>query len=365
MILYTCLFLVIIIVIDRFTTINLSPKLLFKRTKYKRFPELQDNLQWDNFSIDRITQTRSINIRYFPQKNFFLISNYKRLGYFNPIKIDSVGNQVFELNMDEKDSFKFLETINCFVIGADGIYDLSADDPHAIAFNEVLNKNRDIEPEKWIKIFKEMYHSSDIVLYGWHSDIEMAQAVYFYTEGKWIKLYDYQFIYSEGSKINCKIKGEKIPQKWQEEHYLKDVENAIYSNEHRFKDSYITPFNSDQSFFPDQQLQYSSAGILKTLAFSKETYTTEGYFNPGIPSTFYGTGYYSLNIDNNNLHFKATACKHNGIGETVQTDLHLFSLPAAFTKKSQLCFLTYDYRTNFWENEKKGVYVIKKKAILQ
>jgi len=44
------------------------------------------------------------------------------------------------------------------------------------------------------------------------------------------------------------------------------------------------------SFFPDQILEYPSAGKLKTLAFTKEIYTDEGYGNPGIPVRFYGAG---------------------------------------------------------------------------
>lgn len=355
------LLFIIIFVVDKCTVINLSPKLLFKRAAYKQFPELQDGLKWGRFSLYRVTQTNNVKIRYFPKKNFFLVSDFKGLGNFNPVKIDSVGNKVFELNLNEKHPFKFLEAINCFAIGADGIYDLSADDPVAMPFIEVLNRNKDIAPEQWIEIFEKMYQSADTVLYVWHSDIQSAQSVLFRIDDKWTKLYDYKFIYTGGSKTNCEINRKIIPQKWQEEHFLKDVENATYSNQHRFTDSYITPYNSDHSFFPDQQLEYPVAGELKTLAFSKEMYTQEGYMNPGIPSAFYGTGYYELNIDNDILHFKTVASRRNSIGEAVQTDLHLFGLPLAFAKKTTVRFLTYDYGINVHENGKKGVYVIKKK----
>lgn len=362
MFLYIFLLIIVIFAIDKCTVINLSPKLLFKRSAYKQYPELQDGLKWGKFSMYRATQTSNVNIRYFPQKNFFLVSNFKGLGNFNPIKIDSAGNKVFELDVNEKHPFKFLEAINCFVIGADGVYDLSADDPVAVPFTEVLNRNKDIAPEKWIGIFEKMYHSADIVLYVWYNDIQSAQSVLFRIDGKWTKLYDYMFIYTSGSKTSCKINRKIIPQKWQEEHFLKDVENATYSNQHRHTDSYITPYNSDKSFFPDQQLEYTVAGELKTLAFSKEMYTSEGYVNPGIPSAFYGTGYYKLNIDNDILHFKTVACNHNSIAEDIETHLHLFGLPLAFTKKSEVRFLTYDYGTNIHENGKKGVYVIRKEA---
>lgn len=366
MFLLICILIIIIFTVDRCTVINLSPKLLINSAKYKTFPQLDNDLHWGKFSMYRATETGNVNIRYFPQNNFFLLSNFGTNGYFHVIKINSVGNNVFELKFDEKDPFKFVEAINCFVIGADGIYDFSADKPVALPFTEVLNRDKNIAPKQWEQIFEQKYSTADIVLYGWHTDLANAQCVYFRNEGKWTKLYTFldagpMYVYAEGPKIECKINNKKIPHKWQEEHFLKDVAKATYSNELRHTDDYITPYNSDFSFFPDQALQYKSKGEIKTLAFSKETYTTEGYYNPGIPNTFYGTGYYELNLDNNVLNFKTVAYKHNGIGESTQSDIYLFSLPLNFADKSEVVFLTYDYSTNFHENGKKGVYIIKKK----
>ena len=348
--------IIIIFAVDRFTVINLSPKLLFNHAKYKQFPLLEDGLNCGKFSMYRATETGNVNIRYFPQQNFFLLSNFESNGYFNSIKIDSAGNHVFELKFDGQDAFNFVEAINCFVIGADSIYDFSAENPVALPFSEVFNRDKNITPKRWEQIFEQQYSTADIVLYGWHTDLANAQCVYFRNEGKWTKLYTFldagpMYVYAEGSKIECKIRNKKIPHKWQEEHYLKDPARATYSNELRHTDDYITPFNSDFSFFPDQALQYKSKGELKILAFSKETYTTEGYFNPGIPNTFYGTGYYELNVDNDLLNFKTVAYKHNGIGESTQSDIYLFCLPLNFANKSEVVFLTYDYSTNFHENK--------------
>ncbi len=359
MLLSILLIIIILFVIDKCTVINLSPKLLFNQNKYKKFPELNDGLQCDKFSIERATQTSNAGIQYFPKKNFFLINN------LNPIKIDSIGNKVFELDIEKQHTFNFLEIINCFVVGIDSIYDFSDDKSTSKPFNEVLNKDKSIKSEKWTQIFEQLYQSSDIVLYGWRTEFNSAQCVYFHAEGKWTKLYLFDnlgsiYIFSEGSKTKCKIKGKEIPHKWYETHYLKDVKKAKYSNEYRYTDSYITPYNIDVSFFPDQKLKYQSIGEIKTLAFSKEAYTTEGYLNPGIPSAFYGTGYYELTTDNATLSFRTIAYKNNGLAESIQTDTYLFSLPEAFANKSEVCFLSYDYSTNFHENNKKGVYVIKK-----
>lgn len=367
MILFIFLFLLIILIVDRFTVINLSPKLLFNQAKYKQFSELGDELRGSHYVMNRLTETRNVNIRYFPQQNFFLLSDIENNGQFHLIKIDCKGENIFELNFKEKNAFNFVEAINCFVIGANGIYDCSADKPVAVPFSEVFNRDKNITPEEWENIFKERYQTADIVLYGWHTDMENAQCVYFRNEGKWTKLYSFlndgpMYVFAEGPKIECKIGNKRIPHKWQEEHFLKDVAKATYSNELRYTDEYITPYNSDFSFFPDQKLKYQPFGALNTLAFAKENYTTEGYYNPGIPNTFYGTGYYELNMGNDVLNFRTVAYQHNGIGESTQSDIYLFSLPLNYVEKSEVGFVTYDYSTNFHENGKKGVYVIKKNS---
>ncbi|MEO5911631.1 MAG: hypothetical protein ABIP95_12130 [Pelobium sp.] len=358
---------VVLFVLGSCTTINLSPKLLINKSIYQKFSELGDGLEWGKFKMNRITATSGVNLRYFPQNNFFLVSNYKSLEEFNPIKIDSLGNTVFQLNLFKRNDVDFIDAINCFVIVANEIYDFSAHKPTAVPFSEVLNKENILTSEEWIQTFEAHYQQADIVLYGWITEMQSAQCVYFQTAGKWTKLYAFDrsgpsFIYPDGAKIKCKIKGKEIPEKHYEEHFLKDVAQQTYSNEHRYTDDYITPYTSaEASFFPDQALTYKKAGEIKTLAFSKETFTTEGYMNPGIPTRFYGTAFYEINFDGDILKFKNNAIKHNGFGEKVQTDMYVFSLPEKFLDKSSVSFLTYDYGINVHENEKKGVYVIKLK----
>lgn len=337
------------------SVVNLSPGLLFNRAKYKKFAELQDSLQWNNFSMYRATQNKNDGIRYYPEKNFFLISSAPSF-----IKIDSAGNKAFELE-NNKD-LKFLDAINCYVITANGIYDFSAERPVEEPFAEILNAESNITDKAWVEdFFGKFYNSADVVLYSVYADLVNREVVYFREHGKWIKLYSPKsssFIYADGATIKCRINKEQVSAKLHEELFLKDVQNASYSNELRYTDAYITPYNSDNTFFPDQKLEYASKAKLKTLAFAKETYTTEGYFNPGIPNHFYGMGYYGLEIENTVLNFKTVANKASFGGE-VETYLHLFELPTKYTNKSNVRFLTYDYGTNFHENKKKGVYIIK------
>ena len=355
MVIYIAIILIACVALQTCSVINLSPSLLFNSAKYKKFPELQESLKWDNFLMIRATQNNNDGIRYYPEKNFFLIASTP-----NFIKVDSTGNKAFELKNDK--DLRFLDAINCYVITANGIYDLSAEKPVEQPFSEIINAESNLSNKAWVEdFFGKFYNSADAVLFSLYPGLVNREAVYFRQHGKWIKLYtpkSSSFVYADGSTIKCKINREQVSAKLQVEHFLKDVKNATYSNELRYTDAYITPYNSDNSFFPDQKLEYVSKAKLKTLAFAKETYTTEGYFNPGIPVQFYGTAYYNLEIENTVLNFKTVASKASFGGE-IETYLHLFELPAKYTTKSNIRFLTYDYSTNFHENKKKGVYIIK------
>lgn len=355
MVIYIAIILLAFVALQTCSVINLSPSLLFNRAKYKKFAELQENLKWDNFLMYRATQNKNDGIRYYPEKNFFLITS--TLSF---IKIDSAGNKVFELENNK--NLKLRDVINCYVITTNGIYDFSAENPVEEPFAEIINAEGNIPNKAWVEdFFGKFYNSADAVLFSLYPDLVNREVVYFRQHGKWIKLYtpkSSSFIYADGSTIKCSINREQVSAKLHEEIFLKDVQNASYSNELRYTDAYITPYNSDASFFPNQKLEYVSKARLKTLAFAKETYTTEGYFNPGIPNQFYGTGYYGLEIENTVLNFKTVASKGSFGGE-VETYLHLFELPTQYTNKSNVRFLTYDYGTNFHENMKKGVYVIK------
>jgi len=355
MIISVAIISLVCIVIQNCTVINLSPKLLFNRGKYNKFTELKDNLQWGNFSMYRATENSNDGIKYYPNKNFFLISSHP---YF--LKIDSAGNKTFQLQ--NTNALKFLDAVNCYVITANGIYDFSAENPVEEHFTEILNEENNFSEKVWVEdFFGKLYNAADVVLFSIYTDIVNGKAAYFRINGKWTKLYtpkSSMLIHADGNEILCTINKEKVPPKLQEEHFLKDVQNATYSNVLRYDDEYITPYNTKNTFFPDQNLEYISKAKLKTLAFAKETYTTEGYFIPGMPNRFYGTGYYRLEIENSVLNFKTVTGKDSFGGE-IDNYLHVFELPNKYVNKSSVRFLTYDYNSNIHENMKKGVYVIK------
>lgn len=73
MIIFLILILVAGVLIEGCSAINLSLKLLFNSGKFKQFPVLDDNLQANEFSLNRITKSSNNEIRYFPEKNFFMV----------------------------------------------------------------------------------------------------------------------------------------------------------------------------------------------------------------------------------------------------------------------------------------------------
>jgi len=55
MVISIVIILVVYVAIQTWSVINLSPSLLWNRAKYKKFAELQEKLQWDNFLMYRVT----------------------------------------------------------------------------------------------------------------------------------------------------------------------------------------------------------------------------------------------------------------------------------------------------------------------
>lgn len=377
------LMLLVYAVLQSFTTLNLSPGLVLNSSKYKRFSELSDGVEWGAYRLDRITgdtlnssahkknNFSSVNsIRYFPENNFYLVFDYRMSEGFNLIKIDSLGRKVEDYNIKEIRSFDFIMIDQNGIVATENqVYDLTKDEFNPRKFEKVLNQKNELDLEEWIDTFKKLYKESENVLYSQYSDKQDERSlVYFYHKSRWIKLYMlrspmmyYNSDLGMAIQINQKVFEPKYGRSYQS-YYLKDVQNDVFSNESR---STSEVFNNGayalNNLTPgDAQIDYEATGKLKLLSFRKKDYTDEGYFNPGIPISFYGPGYYELKIGEETLNFQTVASK-TSFRKEYQTDLHLFDLPKEYRHRNKVRFLTYDYHTNFLDNGKKGVYIIRPK----
>ncbi|MNE35973.1 hypothetical protein D3C87_629260 [compost metagenome] len=89
MVISIVIILVVYVAIQTWSVINLSPSLLWNRAKYKKFAELQEKLQWDNFLMYRVTHVVTMVLGVSLKGIFFLFHENKKQGMYI---IKNIGN---------------------------------------------------------------------------------------------------------------------------------------------------------------------------------------------------------------------------------------------------------------------------------
>lgn len=361
-------------ILQNFTLINVSVKLLFVSSQ--DYPELQDGLGNETIVFDRI-QGRKLDdsknpesdhlstvnsIAYFPVGDFYVIRDYKHSKFY---KIDSLGAMTYEFGMEDITSKDFSFIAQGLAFTEKNVYDLREDKPIAQRFEEIGNETLEFTADEWNRTFKKLYAASSAVIYNDRGDLDnQIGIIYFHHQNKWIKLFSLNrntIISQHDKPLNIRLEGEdfyaKHPVKYQS-YYLKDSTAQVFSNYTRTSDQDVRtgahnlPFES----IADPELDYPRVGKIRIKGFKKKDYL-DHYLLPKIPVEVYGEAYYQLFIGDKILKFKSNASK-TMFGK-VQTDLYVFGPPKEFEHRNKVRFLAYDYSTNFLDNGKKGVYVIR------
>lgn len=365
-------------ILHNFTLVNLSVKLLFLSSQ--NFPELEDGLENEEVILTRIGKQLKDNkdpeftyvpvfnnIRYFPENNFYLISDYNASQFY---KVDSLGNisEAFGSQDISSDQFSLID-VQGLAFTENHVYDINDNQTLGKRFDEILNEDSELSDEKWNSVFKELYQQSSTVIYNSSGDNESQNAiVYFHHKNKWVKLYG-----SDGNNVlrkdakgwSVRIGEEKLYAKYASayrSYYLKDPTLEVFSNTNRTnkEDFHMDRYYSPNREIEETELEYAQVGEVRLKGFKKIEYTTEGYYNPGIPIEFYGVAYYQLKIGDKLLDFRTNATK--SILSKVRSDLYLFGPPKEFENKNTVRFMVYDYHVNLRDNGKKGIYVIRMKG---
>lgn len=364
-------------ILHNFTLVNLSVKLLFLSSQ--NFPELEDGLENEEIILTRVgkkfkdskdpefTYVPVFNsIRYFPENNFYLISDYTTSQFY---KIDSLGNtrEVFGIQKTSSDQFSLIDAQG-LAFTVKHVYDINNNHSVGQRFEKVLNENLELSAEEWNNTFKKFYEQSNTVIYNSSEENGSRNAIiYFHKENKWIKLYGSNgntILRKDSNGSHVRIGEEKLYAKYAlvyQSFYLKDPTHEVFSNANRTNNK---DFHMDRYYLPNRdieetELEYTKVGEVRLKGFKKIEYTADGYYNPGIPTTFYGVAYYQLKIREKLLDFKNNATR--SIFSKVRSDLYLFGPPKEFEHKNAVRFMAYDYHVNLRDNGKKGIYVIRMK----
>ena len=250
-----------------------------------------------------------------------------------------------------------------FVVSWHGIYDLSKEKPYLEKFEELLNKDKPMTYDEWIKHFNYLYLYSDVVLWGYKKAFGPVgcHPIYFRIDGKWKILYSLKDVAQINSnhvftKFRLNFKEDFIPDKSHKLFLLKDIQhNGAYSDYNSFDNSY------DNNDYPEAKLQYGKLLNIKTLWFKKEVYNETPY--SFIPSQFSGTVLNELQIGKSNFTFKTKGIRGAGFNfEPLKTFLYCFEVPEKFKTDKTLSFLYYKYPTNWNADNNAGIYIIRKKS---
>ncbi len=347
-------FAFIIFFVHRCTMINLN----FFMPSGKNVPDLSKTLKNKTFELFKVTGSTWNEIRYHPQKDYYLIAQDARI-----TKLDSRGSRVYYLDMKETDPSGMPDNMDynvpsSFVVSWHGIYDLSKDKPTLEKFSKSLNTEGNMDDGTWNREFEKLYQSSDVAFWGYRKGLLGGKLypLYFRQNGQWIVLYTNEFtsVYRMNKYPEIRFDDNIIPEKCDRLYLLKDIQhNDSYSD-------YLTSGNQyDFSNEPESKLKYSKRINIKTLYFKKEDVEDGPYTI--IPVQFAGMAVNKLEFENSSITFKSIAQKGAGLNfSPVETDFFIFEVADEFKKANTPSFLYYKYSTSWNSDDNEGVYVIRK-----
>ncbi|UQB69891.1 hypothetical protein [Epilithonimonas zeae] len=345
--------LLILLFIDRCTTINLTTADIFRPKSYNHFKELTQKPQSENFEI--VPALGTFPILYNSVKNEFYLKNGQGL-----TKYDASGNLMIsnDLNKEKYTSIFDFSNFVPYVFAENGVYDFSGNRLIYSKFSQILNVKNELSDKEFKSIFEENYRQSNLVIYDTDRNIESGRncfPMYFRIGENWILMFsqkdDYRFSHQGNEVFESDTIGQidfkGFPAKFfnQGLTVLKDFKTGLYSinqlGKEKIDDDYLNKYYTQ--ILKEKNLDYQTDSKIKLLSRKKDDYYETG--NPfslpqWVAPSFINTAYYSLTYQNEKLFFKAKAVKMYD-SPTAQNDLYLYELPKQFRIKSKLAFIDY------------------------
>ena len=346
----------ILLVVERFTPVNLASPAFLRPADYDAFPLLKDGVESGSHRLEFLSNPYLAKITYSPEGNFFLVEDR----HFR--KLDSNGSEVFSL---EQDGVMVNLPFTHFVVGPSGVYDFSEDPVSITPFTQVLNADSDrtFTQDYWNRVFDQLYAQADSVVYA--NDLAshiVKLPIYFKIGREWLLLYawpDHVDISYSPYELGTGI--EDRPAKFSRMVLLKDVKEGLFSyNTHEVRGSYIPHGLSQKDLFhlPEHDLRYRQDASLEMLFFRKQA-VSEHVAYTNLPIIFNGRADHRLRIGEDTLSFWEVAVRH--AFASLRTNLNLFVLPDAYRDRSEVMFLEFRPGNNVDTAGSDGLYVIRRK----
>ena len=377
--------LLILLFVDRCTTINLTTADIFRPKSYNHFKELTQKPQSENFEI--VPALGTFPILYNSAKNEFYLRNGQGL-----TKYDASGNLMIsnDLNKEKYTSIFDFANFVPYVFAENGVYDFSGNRLIYSKFSKILNPKNELSNKEFKSIFEENYRQSNLVIYDTDRKVEYGRncfPMYFQRGENWILMFsqkdDYRFSHQGNEVFESDTIGQidfkGFPAKFSNQRLtvLKDVKTGLYSinqlGKEKIDDDYLNKYYTQ--ILKEEKLDYQTNDKIKLLSRKKDDYYETG--NPfslpkWVTPSFINTAYYRLTYQNEKLFFKGKAVKMYD-NPTAQNDLYLYELPKQFRTKSKLVFLDYGLDLGSYMDmtsgeidpivKNTGLYLIKPKKI--
>ncbi len=344
----------VLLVVERFTPLNLAPPEFLRPAEYDAYPLLKDGVESEAYRLEALSKPYRARITYSPAGNFFLVADRR----FR--KLDGAGRQVFDL---ERDGVAVNPPFSPFVVGPSGVYDLSRDEVSLEPFAQVLNADADrtFTKDTWRRVFDQAYAKADIVVHGEFQSDNGKYASYFRIGGDWVLIHtslsalDVDHDYDFGTRFPG------YPAKFDRMILLRDPQRRRFSHDSR--DIREDPARAasrpdDVADLPERRLRYRDDVSLETLFFDKDFVSGEVAYT-SIPLTLAGRADQRLRIGEEELNFWEIAVRP--VFSPLDTNLSVFVLPEAYGDRSEVVFLEFSPGNNIDTAGSDGLYVVRRK----
>lgn len=345
--------------------------------EHKNLPILSSPINDSIFIIEKVMDGNFSRIFFDNINQFYIIDN----GGNDVVKLDKNGIKTFEMRLTEKglNGLPDLMTIkypSYFIVGCNGIYDLSKDKPSLEKFSSILNTENNFNEVEWKIKFNELYNNSEVVIFGFqHPNKYGKSPIYFRNETEWTLLYETGHeISTEGYLVKCEVDNKFVPEKYDKIYILKDAEKNIFSDGNKGVENPYKDKNDESS---ENKMDYKPRMKLTTTNFYKYRTDQEN------SKMLLGKSINNLCINEHNILFQEIAIKNTEDNSKIcENFMYLFDIPTPFQVNNFVGLLFYQFPYSWSkkgvdysavlgkseginsgeiEGENAGVYVIRKK----
>ncbi len=343
--------LLVLLYLDRCTTVNIFPTsyMMMNKASYKY---LKDTPASEHYELFRVSKAVYSGLTYDTENNFFLldeVDGYKKISADGKVELFLQA----QLYVPYLNHFGFTDSL---------VYDFSAKKVVPIPMKEIDSRNTLTE---WEDDFEQYYYKADYVFYGEKIDRfddvstrESYYPIFLRIDEEWMLLKT-----PENISINDLKRIGFTPKVGLQMIFLKDQTKHVYSNWNTSHQREKRILNGKEWEIGQKEAPFMSEVYkpfkIRTIGTKKE-YDNGWTYYIHIPS-YITTGYYSIKKENEVILFKEAGTQ-NMTGSN--SYLYFFTVPKRYEAQCSVSFMKYKFTSNAIPEGRKGLFVLRRKPEL-